>query len=209
MNHSVVERSVSMLATLNIAEMTLRDYLDYDDGTETRYELVDGVLIDMGNESKINLQIAMFLLHRLADLGIAEPLLSVKTEIVVPSRKAKVRYPDLVVLTEALEAQMDDAYRCIIQSHMPPPRMVAEVVSPGEPHEENYIRDYVDKPQEYAAIGIPEFWIIDPDRSVVLVLTLVDGRYDSIAFRGDDRIVSPTFPAFSLTVAQVLSRKKG
>jgi Uma2 family endonuclease len=197
-----------MLATLNIAEMTLRDYLDYDDGTEMRYELVDGVLIDMGNESKINLQIAMFLLHRLAELGIAEPLLSVKTEIVVPSRKVKVRYPDLVVLTEALEAQMDDGYRCIVQSHMPPPRMVAEVVSPGEPHEENYKRDYVDKPQEYAAIGIPEFWIIDPGRKVVLVLTLVDGCYESVAFRGGDRIQSTTFPSFSLTAEQLLNRKK-
>lgn len=197
-----------MLATLNISEMTLRDYLDYDDGTETRYELVDGVLIDMGNESKINLQIAMFLLHRLVELGIEESLLSVKTEVVVPSRKAKVRYPDLVVLTEALEAQMDDGYRCIIQSHMPPPRMVAEVVSPGEPHEENYKRDYIDKPQEYAAIGIPEFWIIDPVRAVVLVLTLVDGQYESIAFRGDEKIQSTSFPTFRWTAEQILNRKK-
>jgi Uma2 family endonuclease len=34
--------------------MSLKEYLIYDDGTETRYELVDGVLVAMGAESTIN-----------------------------------------------------------------------------------------------------------------------------------------------------------
>jgi Uma2 family endonuclease len=196
------------IASLKLPEMTLAEYLDYDDGTGRRHELVDGVLVDMGNESKLNLQIAMFLLHRLVELGVSEDFLSVKIEIVVSSRKVKVRYPDLVVLTPGLEAQMADSYRCIIQSAMPPPAMVAEVVSPGEPQEENYQRDYVDKVNEYAARGIPEYWIIDPNRSLVLVLTLLEGEYESVEFRGNARIVSPMFPNFSLTVKQLLNRSK-
>ena len=35
-------------------------------------------------------------------------LLSTKAEIVVPSQKVMTRYPDLVVLTEELEALLDD-----------------------------------------------------------------------------------------------------
>ena len=31
--------------------LTLEEYLSYDDGTDTRHELVDGVLVAMGAES--------------------------------------------------------------------------------------------------------------------------------------------------------------
>jgi Uma2 family endonuclease len=34
--------------------MSLEDFLTYDDGTHTRYELEDGVLVEMGTESPIN-----------------------------------------------------------------------------------------------------------------------------------------------------------
>lgn len=41
--------------------MSLEDYLNYDDGTDTRYELVDGVLVKIAPENPLNPQIAMFL----------------------------------------------------------------------------------------------------------------------------------------------------
>ena len=40
--------------TVITQKFTLEDYLAYDDGTETRYELVDGELIAMPTESPIN-----------------------------------------------------------------------------------------------------------------------------------------------------------
>ncbi|NJN49181.1 MAG: hypothetical protein HC805_04565 [Alkalinema sp. RL_2_19] len=43
---------------------------------------------------------------------------------------------------------------------MPVPQLVVEVVSPGEPGEKNYDRDYVEKRCEYAARGIAEYWIV-------------------------------------------------
>ena len=46
--------------------MTLKEYLDYDDGTDTRYELVDGILVEMGAESPLNPAIAMFLVFAFA-----------------------------------------------------------------------------------------------------------------------------------------------
>ena len=41
--------------------MTLEEYLSYDDGTDIRYELRDGVLVETGSESKLNTQITTFL----------------------------------------------------------------------------------------------------------------------------------------------------
>ena len=77
---------------------------------------------------------------------------------------------------------------------MPVPLLVVEVVSPGKPGSKNYeqlrcgepVRDYVERPKEYAARGIPEFWLVDPDRAVVIVLTLKGGAYEPIEFRGED-----------------------
>ena len=51
--------------------------------------------------------------------------------------------------------------------------LVAEVVSEGA---ENRQRDLVDKRAEYAAAGISEYWIVDPEIVAVTVLTLPEGK---------------------------------
>lgn len=66
-------------------------------------------------------------------------------------------------------------------------------------------RDYVDKRSEYAARGIPEYWIIDPVKAVVLILSLEDDRYIDRVLMGDDKIISPTFPGLNLTAMQILN----
>jgi Uma2 family endonuclease len=42
-------------------QMTLEEYLNFDDGTDTRYELVNGELVEMPSESDLNNVIAIFL----------------------------------------------------------------------------------------------------------------------------------------------------
>ena len=42
--------------------MTLQEFLEFDDGSDGRFELVDGVLVEMANECTINTQIAVFLI---------------------------------------------------------------------------------------------------------------------------------------------------
>jgi Uma2 family endonuclease len=41
---------------------TIEEFLNYDDGTDTRYELVRGELVEMPNESTLNTQMAVFLI---------------------------------------------------------------------------------------------------------------------------------------------------
>jgi len=50
--------------------MTLEAYLSYDDGSDTRYELVNGELIAMPPESTLNVRIATFLLTQFLQLGM-------------------------------------------------------------------------------------------------------------------------------------------
>jgi Uma2 family endonuclease len=187
-----------------IKPMSLEEYLAYDDGTDDRYELVDGVLVEMSTENTINTRIAMFLVSYFLQLGIPFYLLSTKDMVEVESTNASARYPDLVLHSEASYAAIEGLPQaCIKRDDLSPP-LVIEVVSPGEEDSKNYQRDYVQKPQEYADREIPEYWIIDPVREVVLVLTLKGKRYQRKSFRGQMAIASPTFPNLKLTAEQVL-----
>lgn len=65
-------------------------------------------------------------------------------------------------------------------------------------------RDYVDKRRKYAQRGIPEYWIVDPVASVILVLKLVNQEYQEQRFMGEDPLISPSFPELKLSAKQVL-----
>ena len=184
---------------------TIEEYLDYDDGTDTRYELVDGELVEMGAEKRLNEKIALWLLSQLLQF-VPIDLIARGTQISVRGKTATARNPDLMILTEELDQILSQQSQSLITFDMPAPALVVEVVSPGEPGTDNYDRDYVEKPKEYATRGIPEFWQIDPDkgRKVVIVLTLKDGAYQAREFRGSDRVLSPTFPDLQLTAEQIL-----
>jgi Uma2 family endonuclease len=126
------------------------------------------------------------------------------TEIVVQSGKSETRYPDLMVISEETRlALKKQRTRSIILPQMPPPLLVLEMVSPGDESSQNYKRGYQEKPVEYASIGIPEYWIIDPQRSIVWVGILMDGAYQFQAFQGLDLIESPIVPDLKLTVSKL------
>lgn len=189
--------------------MSLEDFLNYDDGTDARYELEDGRLLFMPSESEINRRIASFLFAYFLQQGIPFYRLSIGTEVAVMGSRATVRVPDLMVLTEELAQVMSGASRSIVMSDMPSPQLVVEVVSPGK---ENENRDYRYKKSQYQARGIDEYWIVDPLQEKITILTLVEGLYEEQVFTGDAAIssnfLSELSPESPLTVAQVLQTEK-
>jgi Uma2 family endonuclease len=187
--------------------MSLEEYLTYDDGTETCYELVDGVLVEMGAESTINTLIAGFLFGVFIKLGMPTILIGFKQKIEVESNYVSARDPDLIVHTEESFAAIEGLSEACLKLNDSNPLIVIEVVSPGTESTDNYKRDYERKPKEYAARGIPEYWIVDPapDRAIVKVGTLVNDVYQFQDFMGNQPIGSPTFPGLALTAAQVLT----
>jgi len=179
--------------------LTLEEYLHYDHEEDTRYQLVAGELIEVPPESPINLQIALFVLTQFLQF-VPISQLSNKTEIVVSGVRATTRIPDLMVLTDELVAAMKEINRATITLDMPPPLLVVEVVSSGK---SNRDRDYRYKRSEYAARGISEYWIVDPEEAQVMVLTLVTGLYEERCFKGGEKIQSSIFPALDLKVEQI------
>lgn len=180
--------------------MTLQDYLNYDDGTDTRYELVNGELIAMPPESTLNNQIASFLFASFLKIGVSYYYLSIGAQIAVSGARATVRQPDLVVLSEDTVEALDGATRCVITHDMPPPVLVVEVVSPNQDS-----RDYRYKRTEYAGRRIPEYWIVDPIAQKVTILNWVDGLYEEQVYQGDQFIVSSQVSSLKLTATLILT----
>ncbi len=189
-----------MTTTTATRKLTLEEYLVYDDGTDAKYELIDGELVEMPPESDRNNLISLYLLVEFFKFVPIKLIRHKDTEIVVTGNRTRVRFPDLIILTEELFAAIDGR-RATITQDMPPPALVVEVVSPGKVNED---RDYRYKRSEYAARGIPEYWIVDPSQAKVTVLIWVDGLYEEAVFQGSNAIASTTFPDLKLTVAQVL-----
>jgi Uma2 family endonuclease len=180
---------------------TLEEFYAYDDGTDTRYELVDGELIEMPLESYENSSIAMRILSQLIKLFPASQLAHKDIMLEVSGRRVKVRIPDLMILgAECVEA-LKGKSQGTIRLDMPPPLAVIEVVSPGR---ENNIRDYRYKRSEYAARGILEYWIVDPEIEKVTILTLVDGLYEEEVYGMEDQIISTVVTELAIAVKDIL-----
>ncbi|MGF1601799.1 MAG: Uma2 family endonuclease [Thermosynechococcaceae cyanobacterium] len=180
---------------------TLAEYLDYQDGTDRRCELVNGELKDMPPEWDFNNQIASYLFVQLLQV-VSDRLIRCKgLEMVVSGTLATTRIPDLMVLSEELLLALRQSSRGTITLDMPPPVLVVEVASPGK---ENIDRDYRYKRSEYAARGVLEYWIVDPTQDQVMVLVLVDGLYEETIYQGNTSLLSSVFPTLKLTAEQIL-----
>jgi Uma2 family endonuclease len=190
---------------------TFEEYLAYSSELEGRFQLIDGELIELPPESRFNSTIAIYILLALIKAGLSVELIHPgKCEIQVPVLKkgdAQNRFPDLVVLRE--EHLQLTQRRLTITLDMPPPHLVVEVVSPGKTNRALLCRyrkgrDYINKRAQYAAIGVDEYWIVDPATQTVLVLELAGEEYKEVGqFQEGNRIVSIAFPNLTLMVEQI------
>ena len=78
------------------------------------------------------------------------------------------------------------------------PALAAEVVFSG-----SIKRDYEVKREEYLAFGLLEYWIVDPFKRVVTVLTRRGDTWNEAIFRDEQMIVSLVLPGFATTVAEL------
>ncbi len=186
-------------------KLTFEEYLIYDDGTDIRYELVDGELVPMSLGTGKHGSITEFLHEQFRNQIKQRELAWTCKQMTVGVRSPRgrscdtSRIPDVTVLSLAQWEAMADR-EAVINLNEPPPLLVVEVISPSTQTD-----DYRSKRAEYGLLEIPEYWIVDPIAQKITLCILDHEFYDSIEFRGDDLIVSPTFPDLTLTVAQVLA----
>ena len=107
-------------------------------------------------------------------------------------REGKFREPDLLLVTDADDPRCRNDYWLGAD-------LVMEVVSPDNPD-----RDLIDKREDYAEAGIPEYWIANPIAGALTVLVLLDGEYgEHGVFRPGEQADSPGLPGFSVDVREM------
>ena len=182
-----------MMTQAKLRFSSFDEYLAYDDGTDNLYELYNGELIEVPPESGENVGIATFLLLQFVPIVGYLRVRGHGLELEMQG-EPRNRYPDLTIIREEHIQQLKS--RNTIRQSMAPPLLVIEVVSPGELQHD---RDYIAKRRQYEDLGIPEYWIVDPQTQTVMVLTLQGRVYTEVGiFRDRDLIVSPTFSELNL-----------
>ena len=187
------------------SRVSFADYLTYFDGSDTKYELVDGELVAMSLATGKHGGITKFL-ERDIDGEIERtglPWIALQGIVGVRCPRGigldTVRIPDVVVM-QRNDWQALQEREAVIDFDLSAPLLVIEVISPSTKN-----IDYRAKRTEYAARDIPEYWIIDPLEAKVSVLINSDGWYDVTEFFDSDRLISPTFPELQLTPQTIFS----
>lgn len=198
-------------------QLTQQKPLSFDEflthyGGNNRYELIDGEVFDLEPTGQHE-EVAAFITAKICVQidGIGFPWFVLQRGLLRPSNAGMTAFrPDVAVVDRdelSKELLWSDQSILTLGSSI---KLVAEVVSG------NWQNDYARKVEDYAALGIPEYWIADyaglggtrhigkPKKPTLSICTLVDGEYEIQQLRGTDVIVSPTFPDLRLTAEQVL-----
>jgi Uma2 family endonuclease len=77
------------------------------------------------------------------------------------------------------------------------PAIVIEFVSPSK---RDWLRDYVEKRDEYREVGVREYWVIDRFRRQMTVFTSTD----ELTFGATDTCRTELLPGFELSLAELL-----
>ncbi len=178
------------------------------------YELVDGELIDMeptGLHETVSGKLA-------THIGIA--LIAEKPSWFIPrtclirpfANTPTARRPDIIVLDETLLVHEPLWKKEPMITLGKSIKLVVEVVST------NWETDYARKVEEYALLGIREYWIVDyqglggvafigkPKQPTFTVCELIDEEYQQKQYRLMQPIVSPSLPSLKLCLNDILPR---
>ncbi len=191
--------------------LSFDDYIgDYPNDSE-QYELIEGKLVEMmrpiGKHEEIGGFIAFELGLEIRRLQL--PYFIPNTAAIKPNRPNTGYVPDIIVLDR--ENLVNDPYweKASSISLGTSAKLVIEIVS------SNWRDDYLKKFDDYEALEIEEYWIIDylakgsaryigiPKEPTISIYQLIDGEYQVNLFKGKQQIISSIFPELVLTANQI------
>lgn len=180
-------------------------------GEQEQYELIDGELIDV-EPTGLHEQVIGFVARKL-NVEIDRlnlPYLIPHRCLIRVSNSTGFR-PDLIVLDQTqLSYEPLWQYQPVITSSAAI-KLIVEVVST------NWQNDYARKVEDYALLGVPEYWIVDyqgfggreyigkPKLPTTTICQLVEDVYEKCLFRQNDFLASLTFPELQLPAEAIVS----
>ncbi|WP_404785433.1 Uma2 family endonuclease [Altericista sp. CCNU0014] len=183
-------------------------------GNTPRYELIDGELRDRSHTGPHE-SVAGNLAGRIfmEILQNRHPWIVPKNCLIEPpAAEATALRPDVIVLDEEKLSQEPLWQQEPIICNGSTVKLVVEVIST------NWQDDYARKVEEYAFLGIPEYWIVDyralggiafigkPKQPTFTICHLDGDEYSRHQYNLGQPIYSPTFPNLHLRLDDVLPR---
>lgn len=179
---------------------------------DNRYELIDGDIFDL-EPTGLHEEVAAFITTKVCvqidQMGL--PWFVLQRGLIRPSNIGMTAFrPDVAVIDRhelTKEPIWNEQSILTLGSSI---KFVAEVVS------SNWQNDYARKVEDYATLGIPEYWIADyaglggvrhigkSKQPTLSICTLANGEYEIEQFRGNQIVISTTFPNLKLTAAEIL-----
>ena len=191
--------------------VTFDEFIQWYPETGLRYELHNGVIIEMNPPVGDHEEIIGFLVEEIVTeyKKLKLPYFIPKTVLIKTPNGSTAYSPDLLLLNRnnLVNEPLWKKESTITQAASVP--LVIEIVS------SNWQTDYSTKANEYESMGIPEYWIVDyaafggrrfignPKQPIISVYSLIDEEYQVNQFRGDDLIISPLFPDLNLSVSHL------
>jgi Uma2 family endonuclease len=183
----------------------------YPENAEFRYELRQGVIVEMPKPRGQHSEVAGFIHDELA-LEIRRNQLPffIPKDCLIKLSDNTGYEPDVVVIDRsALTSEPQWQTSSVIENGASI-KLAIEVVST------NWQDDYELKMAEYEELSIGEYWIIDyaafggirhlgkPKQPTITIATLVDREYETSQFRNDELIISGVFPDLNLKASQIM-----
>ncbi len=104
------------------------------------------------------------------------------------------RHPDLSVYLDPPPDDADDIWSEWV------PAIVVEVVS-----DRSAKRDYEDKPPEYLAFGVQEYWIVDGAQRLFTAMTRYRGQWQTKAYKPSQKYTTRRLRGFTLDLKRVFA----
>ncbi len=175
---------------------TEQQYLKLTDQTSHLIEFTDGSIEVLPMPTDAHQVISQFLFLALLALiqriGGKVQYAPLRIQI----REGKYREPDLLLVRDADDPRRQNRFWLGAD-------LVVEIVSPDDPE-----RDTKVKRVDYAEVGIPEYWIANPQEETIVVLTLTGTTYvEHGRFHRGDTASSGLFADFAVQVDAVFDAR--
>ncbi|AFZ22029.1 Uma2 family endonuclease [Allocoleopsis franciscana] len=181
-------------------------------GDDERYELIDGELIDM-EPTGPHEQVVAFIGRKLnVEIDRQETAYFIPHRCLIKLLGTETAFrPDAIVLDQPRLVNEPLWQQEPVITLGASIKLVVEVVS------SNWQNDYARKVEDYAILGVPEYWIVDylgvggreyigkPKQPTITICTLIEDEYQKRLFRNDELLVSSIFSELRLTAKQIFA----
>jgi Uma2 family endonuclease len=182
--------------TTKLEPLTIADWEAMPHGDGNRYEIIEGELFVSCSPGLTHQTVASNLIFLIRSFLKTNPVGKVVTTPGLVLSNVSGVISDLVFFLYEQRETIVTGERLT-----GPPALVIEIVSPGS---ENIRRDRVVKLQLYARHGVPEYWIVDPQKlSLERYVRRESFLYLLETLTNEDHLTSDAFPGFSCPMSDV------